>query len=322
MRNNSNWGILLICLLINGCISKGKLGDQLPKLVSLTADSISIPPVLLSVTRLFVANDMLVTYEQRRDTLFSFWSLPHCDYLFSAGTKGQGPYEFLTLDRTFSETSQGFKLFELASNKVKEVVVDAAGTFKVVVDKQLNVEERGLNRFLFLENGRYCFISDKEESEFVLLDEEENLTYFGIYPDGILAKKDGELNRFVYNKLTVANPKGDKFASFYSYMKCCRIYNSKGDMLAETMVERPKTIESGERYVYYSSFPYADNESIYLLTNEKDSTVLEVWNWEGVLTARYLLDKPVYCLAVQSKQKKVYALCKDKESVIYTFDIP
>lgn len=58
-----------------------------------------------------------------------------------------------------------------------------------------------------------------------------------------------------------------------------------------------RTIESGERYVYYSSFPYADNESIYLLTNEKDSTVLEGWNWEGVLTARYLLDKPVYCLA-------------------------
>lgn len=311
-----------MCLLISGCTFKGKLGDRLPALKPLEADSVSIPPVLLSVTRLFIANDMLVAYEQRRDTLFSFWSLPHCDYLFSAGIKGQGPDEFLMLDRTYSETPQGFKLFELASNKVKEVAVDASGTFKVVADKQLNIKERGLNRFLFLENGRYCFVSEREEHEFVLLDGNGNSTYFGDYPNGILEKGNDEQNRFAYNKLTVANTKGDKFASFYSYVKCCRIYNSKGEMLTETMLEQPKKTASGERYVYYSSYPYADNEYIYLLTNENEKKVLEIWDWEGILVARYLLDKPIDCLAVDSKQRKVYALCKENENVFYTFDIP
>lgn len=314
--------MFLLCLLINGCTLKGKSGDRIPTLKALEADSISIPPVLLSVTRLFIANDMLVAYEQRRDTLFSFWSLPHCDYLFSAGTKGQGPDEFLMLDRTYSETSQGFKLFELASNKVKEIAVDASGSFKVVANKQLNIEGRGLNRFLFLENGRCCFVSDKEEYEFALLDEKGSLTYFGDYPNGILEKGDDELNRFTYNKLTVSNPKGDKFASFYAYVKCCRIYNSKGELSVETMLEQPKKTASGERYVYYSSYPYADNEYIYLLTNENEGKVLEVWNWEGILLARYLLDKPIDCLAVYSKQRKMYALCKENENIIYTFDIP
>lgn len=322
MKVNSCLEVFLVCLLISGCTFKGKLGDRLPTLKSLDVDSISIPPVLLSVTRLFIANDMLVAYEQRRDTLFSFWSLPHCDYLFSAGTKGQGPNEFLMLDRTCSETPQGFKLFELASNKVKEVAFDASGAFKVVADRQLNIEERGLNRFLFLEKGRYCFVSDKEEHEFVLLDEKEDLTYFGDYPDGILEKGNDEQNRFVYNKLTVSSPRGDKFASFYAYIKCCRIYDSKGEMLVETMLEQPKKTISGERHVYYSSYPYADNEYIYLLTDENEKKVLEVWDWEGALVARYLLDKPIDCLAVYSKQRKVYAVCKENENVIYTFDIP
>lgn len=322
MKSNNYLVVFLVCLLLNGCTFKGELGNRLPTLKSLKADSISIPPVLLSVTRLFVANDMLVAYEQRRDTLFSFWSLPHCTYLFSAGTKGQGPDEFLMLDRTFSETPQGFKLFELASNKVKEVAFDASGTFKVIADKQLKIEERGLNRFLFLENGRYCFVSDKEESEFVLLDEKEERTYFGNYPDGILEKGNDEENRFVYNKLTVSNPKGDKFASFYTYIKCCRIYNSKGEMLVETMLEQPAKTVQGGRNIYYSSYPYADNEHIYLLTDESEGKVLEVWDWEGVLVARYLLDKPIDCFTVYSKQRKVYALCRENENIIYTFDLP
>ncbi|WP_288259474.1 hypothetical protein [uncultured Bacteroides sp.] len=308
--------------LLEGCTSRKEPSTGLPSLKELRADSISIPPVLLSVTRLFVVNNMLVAYEQRKDTMFSFWKLPECNYLFSAGCRGDGPNDFLMLDRTFQATPHGFKTFELSSSRIKEVAIDSMGLFKVLSNKQLEVEQGGLNRFLFLEDDSYCFISDKEEYEYTLLDKHKGVCDFSSYPEGLLRKEQDELNRFVYNKLTVASPKGDKFAAFYAYIKLCRIYNSKGELLEEQMLRQPDENISEEKHIYYSSYPYADENYIYILTDEEEGKILEIWNWEGALVSRYLLDKPVDCLAASSANGKVYAVCQEREDVIYTYNIP
>lgn len=113
--------LFLALLLLAGCTPKETQQKGFPPMEALQADSVTIPPVLLAVTRLFVANDMLVAYQQRNDTLFSFFGLPACNYLFAAGTKGQGPDDFLMLDRSFQEMPRGFKTFEIASNRVKEI---------------------------------------------------------------------------------------------------------------------------------------------------------------------------------------------------------
>lgn len=313
---------LLIFFLLEGCTSKGKLAEQFPPLKELKADSISTPPILLSVTRLFITNNMLVAYQQRSDTMFSFWKLPECSYLFRAGSRGEGPDDFLMLDRTFQEMSSGFKTFAIASNKVKEVAVDPIGSFKVVSAKQLEVDQRGLNRFLFLKNNSYCFVSDKEEYEYALLDEDGVVHYFGNYPEGLLEKKEDDLNRFVYNKLTIANPQGNKFAAFYAYIKLCRIYNAKGELLKETMLESLPKNASEEKTIYYSSYPYADENYIYVLTDKEEGKVLEIWDWEGVPKAHYLLDKPVNCLVKSSTDGKLYAVCQDREDVVYVYSVP
>ena len=100
---------------------------SLPEPAEIHSDSILVPPVILSATRMFIAHDMLVIYEQQKDTLFSFWKLPQCQYLFSAGSKGEGPDELLLLDRVFVETANGFKTFELPSNKIKDLKIDIVG---------------------------------------------------------------------------------------------------------------------------------------------------------------------------------------------------
>lgn len=315
--------LFIFLILLEGCISKGKLVEQFPPLKTLKADSISIPPVLLSVTRLFVTNNMLVAYQQENDTMFSFWKLPECSYLFEAGRRGEGPDDFLMLDRIFQETSHGFKTFEIASNRVKEIAVDSTGTFRVVLAKQLNIDQRGLNRFLFLADSSYCFVSDKEEYEYTLFDKDGNISNFSNYPEGLLEKKEEELNRFVYNKLTVAKPQGDKFAAFYAYLKLCRIYNSNGKLLKETTLKQPQKDMSEEKHIYYSSYPYADENYIYVLTDdEEEGVILEIWDWEGTPINHFLLDKPVNCLAVSSVDGKVYAVCQEREDIIYTYTIP
>lgn len=265
---------------------------------------------------------MLVAYQQRNDTMFSFWNIPECNYLFEAGNRGEGPDDFMMLDRVFQETQYGFKTFEIASNKVKEVAVDPNGTFKTVSIKQLNVEQRGLNRFLFLANDSYCFVSDKEEYEYVLLDKNGTIQYFGSYPEGLLEKDAEDLNRFIYNKLTVSNPKGDKFAAFYAYVKLCRIYNSEGKLLKEIMLEQPQKNVTEDKKIYYSSYPYADENYIYVLTDKEEGRVLEVWDWEGIPKAHYLLDKSVNCIAMSSANGKLYAVCQNREDVVYIYSIP
>ena len=72
----------LLSILGVSCVSHKEQIVDLPNPTLLLADSITTPPVLLSVTRLFIVHDMLVAYEQRKDTLFSFWKLPECQYLF------------------------------------------------------------------------------------------------------------------------------------------------------------------------------------------------------------------------------------------------
>lgn len=67
---------------------------------------------------------------------------------------------------------------------------------------------------------------------------------------------------------------------------------------------------------------YADENYIYILTDEEEGKILEIWNWEGALVSRYLLDKPVDCLAASSANGKVYAVCQEREDVIYTYNIP
>jgi hypothetical protein len=262
---------------------------------------------------------MLVAYQPRNDTMFSFWTLPQCEYLYQSGIRGGGPNDFLMLDKTFRETPRGFKAFEIASNRVKEVAVDSTGTFRIISTEQLNMEQRVLNRFLFLADDSYCFTSDKEEYEYALLDKNGAIHDFGRYPEGLLEKNEGDLNRFVYNKLTVSSPKGDRFAAFYAYVKLCRIYNSQGELLKETMLEQPQKDASGEKHIYYSSYPYADENYIYILTDEESGKVLEIWDWEGTPKARYLLDRPIHCLTVSSINNKIYAVCRDREDMVYVY---
>lgn len=311
-RNNFVSLFFCFCALIGlwGCGQKMKVQADLPSLQTLQCDSVPVTHELLSVTRLFAVGDMLVAYEDRRDTLFSFWKLPECRYLFSAGVRGNGPEDFLMLDRTFRPTEQGFETLEIETGRIKELAVDTvASSLRLVSTRQPNGGQRALNRFLFLEGGRYCCVSDDEAHEYLLLDSTGVIKSFGDYPEGLLPEEEGTPKRFTYNKLTVAAPSGKKFAAFYAYAKLCRIYDSEGHLLKEALGEQPETSAVGEeKKAYYSSYPCATEEAIYILTESDGQPVLEVWNWDAVLTARYLLPRKFSNIAWSPVDGKLYAV--------------
>lgn len=310
--------IILISILLGGCKSPKDPSVSFPVSVELQFDSIIIPPRLLSVTRLFIAHDMLIAYEQRKDTLFSFWKLPKCQYLFSAGIKGQGPDDFLMLDKVFVETDNGFKTFELASNKIKEIEIDSIGEFKLLAEQRLNINKMPLNRFTFLSDDSYCFLSDDDNYEYTLLDKEYHVRSFSHYPQLLYKEKD-ENNSYLYNKLLVSKPDGERFAAFYTYIKMLRVYDKSGDMLKEVLMDEPvEVVDNGKRTVCYSTYPSATNQCIYVLNNESEfQKYLEVWSWDGDPITRYSLDKKINAFVVSEKYNTIYAINRDIDNVIY-----
>lgn len=305
---------LLFTILGTGCEKKISI---YPELEQLYADSIETPPILLSVSSLFmVGDDTLGVYQSKDDTLFSFWKLPECKFLFKAGVKGQGPDDFLDLDRTFQGLTGGFKAFEIQTGKVKNISFDENGKLTIEA-KKLNVNEM-MNRFIFLEKDTYSFFLLMEKTEFGLYDEKNGLRHFGQYPD-LITKKEGEMDAFVYNKVTVAHPTGNKFAAFYAYLKMCRIYGADGSLLKEVYLDGPVELENGKRKAYYSTQPYATDEHIYVLTKEDEGNVLEVWNWEAQIEKRFLLDKDFDKFVVH--QGKVLGFFRENESVVYTYQL-
>lgn len=313
---------LLLNILLGSCSSQKNQLVTLPNAVELYADSISIPPVLLAVTRMFIAHDTLIVYEQRKDTLFSFWKLPDCQYLFSAGTKGQGPDEFLMLDKVFVETDNGFKTFELSSNKVKNLMIDRKEGLKLSSEQRLEVEQMPLNRLLFLADSSYCFLSNDENYEYTLLDKKQKTHNFSQYPIEMIDKKADEINSFVYNKLTVAKPDGEKFAAFYGYIKMLRIHDRRGDLLKEHVMGKPVDLSDGDkRLTYYSSYPFASDKYIYVLNVVENQKKMEIWSWDGIPVAHFLLDKKIDSFTVSEKYNKVYAVDRDNENVIYTYNV-
>ena len=212
-------------LVFSSCQHGNTSSTKLPELEELYADSIETPPILLAVTSLFtIGEDTLVVYQQRDDTLFTFWKLPECSFLFKNGVMGEGPNEFLMLDKTFQGKANGFRAFEIQTSKIKEVDIDDECGLSVT-SRKLEFGQM-VNRFIFLKDDTYCFMFMDGDSEYALYNDKVGLKPFGDYPKVIEGGNKGEPKIFTYNKLTVANPSGDKFAAFYAKAKLCRVYNS------------------------------------------------------------------------------------------------
>ncbi|MBR4924047.1 MAG: hypothetical protein IKY99_10610 [Bacteroidaceae bacterium] len=307
-------------LVLFSCQHENSSSTKLPDLEELYADSIETPPILLSVTSLFtLGKDTLVVYQQKDDTLFTFWKLPECSFLFKNGVMGDGPNEFLALDKTFQGKANGFRAFEIQTSKIKEVSINGEGDFSVT-SRRLEAGQM-MNRFIFLNDDTYCFMFMDSDSEYALYNEKDGLKPFGNYPEVIEGGNKGEPKIFTYNKLTVANSSGDKFAAFYAKAKLCRIYNSEGKLLHERFWNLPKFNDDGTPKLYYSFQPSATDEHIYVLTKEKGECILEVWNWDAVMERRFLLDKSIDKYVFDAAANCLYATSVNKESYFYVYKL-
>lgn len=329
-----------IFLILSSCQMTGKNDNpfsvitQFPVEEELTAEVISIPPIAMTPFNIFTTEDKLVMYNLQKDSIFDVFSLPECNYLFSAGYKGEGPNDFMDVDRRlFVPTKNGFKVFFQSHKELKEVQFRDK-SIEVVKDSILKfeIDQYPVNGFTPLNDSIFIYWSGfGKETEYDLLNRNtKEIIPFSPYPEW--AKQENAERLFTYIKNMTVKPDGKGFAAFYGYFKRFRIYDDKGNLLKDISLEiEPYAsdfeTEVNSRMVYYFAYPKSSNEYIYALCKNAKADAeaipeLQIWRWDGTPVGKYKLDRHITLFSISEKYEKMYAVNGENEEEIYVFSLP
>lgn len=310
----------LSCIGLSALYScQSRVCSAIPEAMDLVADSIKIEHEVYAPNKMFVLGDKVVVYERGAKKYFSVFELPSFTFLYSCGEKGHSANELLSIDNSFCASDNGFKLFEIGTNKVKEVVLHEQNATVEDVCK-IKASTIGINRFTFLKDNAFVYLSDNDDYEYCLLSADGKESYFGEYPEGMLAENDSRTPRYIaYNKHTAGKPDGSKFAAFYAYIRMCRIYDDKGNLLHETLLAYPQNTIDGKNVIEYPESPYVTDEYLYMLHRTNGADELEVWNWDGELLSLYQLDRKLKTITVSDNT--LYGLNMERPNIVYKYDI-
>lgn len=306
---------------------------------TLIGRTISLSEELLMPIKVLAIDDKLVVFDRVNSDFFKVFKIPEMELLYGFGSKGRGPDEFSHIDPN-SMKVVGNKICLLDGNTLKYLNV---GNDKITVEqsKTIVIGQAPTNRLLVLNDSVY--ISDilgggdlKYEFQKVNLNQKKIEKTFGDYPDeGIRIKNDIEKYQ-TYLKASASSPKGDKIISFYLNFNRFKILDNQGKLLKEVVIEsnlpkyKPKDPKNS---VIYRSEPFATGDFVYVLAieqvqNEVMSNIssfkpkLEIWNWEGELQAKYILDKPIITFTISEENSKLYGTSIADTNTLYEFDLP
>lgn len=331
--------ILCVSLLFSCSPERGEevVVEKFSNVQSLTSDIHSISEEILLPRTLFIANNFLIIYKEREDKLFDVYDLPGLKHLYSFGTIGEGPNDFMLLDaRSFRPIENGFQVLEAGSHILKTIRVDSQN-IEIIKSEKLFEDQMPSNGFYPMKDNMYLSSGAIGAlNEYVFFDRAtQTFQEFGEYPEWSKTDIDQPFQLFTtYLKNCVVHPDGDKFASFYGRFKRFRLYNIKGNLLKDVNVKiEPYTTDvkdSRGEYIYYATSPRAVEDKIYAVCfNSKPSDPqgnqsyeLQIWDWEGNPISCYKLDKEITYFDISKKYNKIYGINQKKENEIYIYDLP
>ena len=329
--------VFLSLLLFCACSRTGQVDvvTGFPVERTLSATEVEVPPVLLYPGYAQVLGDKLMVYEIQRDTLFDFFQLPECRYLFSKGWKGRGPDDFPELNwKSFAPSGDGFEVFGF-DMKVRRAALTGSD---LRVSVEATITGGGMVNGVFrLAPDRYVMWGQPtDEFEYVMIDREGKvLREFGTYPDLAGRELSPPERLSAYYKMSVLKPDGTRFASFYPVFKHWRLYDAEGGLLREisdqTGVLPPGVLpeEQPEWFQSYYALPVATDRYIYVLCENRrrneprhPTTELQVWDWEGNPVGCYELDRQIAPFAIAEQYGKLYGVNQTDIDKIYVYPLP
>lgn len=283
----------------------------------------------LNPKNLFCFGNHVILIEYKNAPFLSFWSPDSLTYEFSAGDKGGGPNELIDpYSDYFAKSDSSF--FLLDSQVEREIQV-TGNDIQIINNKPLIFSD-AINQLVRVEEDAYIMLGrtdGSDNAEHIKITPDGNKP-FGQYPANSTDKTS--IQFFEYYKLT-AGLMGEKTIwDFYESHNLIRQYSIDGELLQEVSLDFDERQEStastsdGGKGIYYWIRVIASNHHIYALFKYdtwKSTKVpeLQVWDWDGNLTARYQFDKYYNAIAV-SDNGVLYAMdTMNHPYEVYTYDL-
>jgi len=282
----------------------------------------------------------LIISDAEEDAIFKVFSLPELEYMYSWGSRGQGPDEFQYVPLNEINTSENkLIIYDIGSqNLYFYSVYDTSFVLEVnqtlSYDGQTNILTNitRLNENLYVAD--YGTTHEFTDYEYIALQPGDDTPRFrfGYYPQSDL---EGPERYFEYIKTSVSSEHIGKFAAFYLNHNRFKLYDNEGNHMAEVQIDddflnnnRSNTESFQYRTVKWASHRYLYSMGIHGDRQEIEENIetfltsLEVWNWKGEQIYRAKFDKPVHNFTVSEEHGKIYAYSIINSNVIYEFNIP
>ncbi|MFS3008037.1 BF3164 family lipoprotein [Bacteroides thetaiotaomicron] len=325
--------ILAVCLV--GCsrnITDITSCDSFMASDSLNSIAREISSDILYPRSLFICNGNLIILNEKVDTLFRVFNLPDFTYKFSFGIKGQGPDDFfLPFPQAINFRTKTISLLDVKT--IKDIsFIDGK---PVIQSKVIPAPFDYFNGLIQLKNSLYCCDAGlEEEKELMFLYLDGTFTKKGDYPENEERFETKLSRNQAYKSIKIAKPDGEKFASFYCYLRRFRIYNASGDILHDVLLDiQPSEKVLNEVYEKRYLHPiaaYATEQCIYTLNLDmtEDEIIektrypnIQVFSWEGKPLKKYDLDVFINAFIVDESASKLYGVFVEDDNHIYEFNL-
>ena len=309
---------------------------EFPMNLKINPSVILTDSVILAPDAMFVMNDQIWILQRKMDPLFYVFDIQTCNFLFSTGTKGQGPDDFIfPRGLTIQSENDFFTILDVGKgNIVKTMEWIPNYGLRTLKSEVPFSDGNPLNGFIKLSDSLFCAFADcftgtVGNLEYKIMNTLDRKEFkFSKYPENIVRKKlEQDMKCQIYGKNLIANSEKKRFAAFYNYFKFFRIYSYEGELINETYVNIPpyqtKNIENWEARLIYYGKPEASDQYIYAYCSANKE--IQVWDWDGNPIINYMLmnDKIYSKFTVSEKLKTIYLLSYDEDDLdkIFTFEL-
>lgn len=329
MRIKFCYGLLLLFLVV-ACTTKykpkeGQLRERdFDKSVNLlVSDSMKIAETFDLQAWTIGANSVaFVTYGQT-EGFVSVYSYPACQKLYDSGRIGQGPGEFITLNAGYAEKGT-LLLYDIMGRKLERMVV-GSDSLHILQTLPLYNSEDGLCKpftcINYMGGNNYLMKVDEMHTSYWEIADLENGKVLSSYLNPI-RKAEASYTPFhfvpcVYDSV---------FLAAYSYIDRVELYSISNNEITPRFVfgtsEDQSELKTYNDLLYYYISVVSQSGLFYCLKSSdgtKKGDIVEVYDIEGRCREKYVLEKAVVSLNIDTEGYLVGYVPEEDATILYRF---
>lgn len=339
---------LLFSMLFSACKSDDSiLFVNLPKMscktFSVKSDSININEIIKPFSFIKLQDFVVITGDGHKD-LFLVYSFPEFKFLYSFGSKGAGPMDYLWPTIVYGTDVNKFYFYELSKQKlvfynITKEKADYLG------EKRLKITKGNVFHSLYYVNDSLCIVKEQNPKSTILSMINTNTgKKLHILPNTFTDELIKTLGKEYYSTFDdycfIYEPSNNNFSKVYYLIDRIETGKTKNGKLFNKIAvgatkcpdfylysDDPDNFDVRKNIIYYET-AYATPRHIYALYtkrtwgNETGAHIVDVFNWEGHRIRRLELDKNISNFFVDSTDSILcgFDITKDFD-YIYKFKI-